>query len=532
MGEPFCVRCEKWTTHVTRTCNSTFCRTCFDEQKDIVLNPCIFTGRSWKCLQALRTSLCTKCGIIGHLHTTCVCTTCTFCKEDSVNHVYNPCHHVKTGAGKWICLQGKRIQQCGRCGGVGQGPCFAAACTNCLTVPQVNSDPPSYRCQFYLKSCKSSPNGGWVCRFRYWRQGVMLGDLQYGMEGRVCDGQQGKKGRKCTRCSLFELCVCRVPTSRIGSLSVSCPPCGARTFPLEKLDCCGKGKVCFPPIQPLPDEILQMFPKTERSLSVPEFVRYWRQHSRAFNTAFAFASTVMKPATFKSHGPSVLVLTGQIMRLIWNGIVTPEMRKHPSFAQIYYFTKEVTERIAVRKGLQCLSGTAGDVSDRLLTLLENVMTRHPLAAKYKSNYVAHPEAPTAVLTLEETGRSEVADHSGAYDSHTNDPIAGLLPNCSTQESLGFAPRQLLPNCKNAFHLRPLSSISGEADMHQYPLLNWHVDPKTSGWSAFLPTCPKSKKRISCAAFYRYRLMVSVYFCHQFDHFTDISFCGTRFAMWT
>ena len=340
----------------------------------------------------------------------------------------------------------------------------------------------------------------------------MLTDLPHGMEGRVRDGEQGRKDRKCTRCNLFELCVCRVPSSNIGALTVTCPHCAARTFSgaaftfsPEKMDCCGKGKVRFPPIQPLPDEILQMSPRSGHS--IPEFVRHWRQHSRAINTAFAFASTVMKPATFKSHGPSVLVLTGQVMRIIWNGIETPEMREHPSFAQIYYFTKEVSKRIEVRKGLKCLSGTGGDVSNRLLDLLEKVMTRHPLAAKYKSNYVAHPVAPTALLTLEETARNEVADHSGAYDSHTKDPIAGLLPNISTQESLGFAPRHLLPNSKNSLQLRTLSSITGEADMHQYSLLNWHVDPKTAGWSAFLPTGPKSKKRISCAAFYRYRLMV-------------------------
>ena len=448
-----------------------------------------------------------RCGLTGHSHVKCPVTTCLTCNEDSATHVHDPCRYVKTGLGKWICLLAKRIRQCGRCGGVGHGPCFAAACTNCLQVPQ-ESDPPSYRCQFRKNRSASNPNGGWVCRFLYWRQGLMLTDLPFGMEGRVTDGQQGTKTRECTRCHLFVLCMCRVPASWIGALSVICAHCAARKWPTERVNCCGNGKIRFPSIPPLPVEILRMFPRS--GYEIPEFVRFWRQHSRAINTAFAFASTVMKPATFKSSGVPALVLTGQVMRLIWNGIVTPEMREHPSFAQIYYFTTEVQERIGVRKGLQCLNGLGGTVCDRLLDLLENVMTKHPLAEKYKSNYVAHPLAPTAVLTLEDTPRNGITEHSGAYDSHTSDPIAGLLPNLSTQESLGCAPRHLLPNSKNSLQLRSMSSISGGVDAHQYPLLHWHPVWTEAGWNAFMKTSPQSKKRISCAAYYRYLLMVTFF----------------------
>ena len=318
---------------------------------------------------------------------------------------------------------------------------------------------------------------------------------------------QGTPANNCGRCGQRDWCVCRVRPSWIGALTVVCQFCRARFFPGEKIDCCESGKIRFPPATPLPAAVLKMFPNNAHS--DPAFVKLWRKHSRKFNTAFAFASTVMKRAVLNGHGPPVVIATGQVFRILWDGTDTAETRAHPAFAQIYYYTQELSSRLIQRKGLVCLDGVLADPKSlELLTLLESVMVKHPLAVKYMSNYVAHPSAPAAVITLEET-RTPVADHAGAFDKHTTDPIAGLITDTSTQDAVGSAPRILITNRKQNNYLETVSAIKGGVDALQYPLLHWNKDWTEAGWNAFLKKDPSNlkSKRITCLAYYRHRIMV-------------------------
>ena len=169
------------------------------------------------------------------------------------------------------------------------------------------------------------------------------------MEGRVMAHDQGTPANNCGRCGQRDWCVCRVRPSWIGALTVVCQFCRARFFPGEKIDCCESGKIRFPPATPLPAAVLKMFPNNAHS--DPAFVKLWRKHSRKFNTAFAFASTVMKRAVLNGHGPPVVIATGQVFRILWDGTDTAETRAHPAFAQIYYYTQELSSRLIQRKGL-------------------------------------------------------------------------------------------------------------------------------------------------------------------------------------
>ena len=486
-----CNRCSG-TGHGEHSCTSNVCLTCRTDPS--AGKGCVFSRvQKWICYQQQQ---CRRCKQVGHSETTCLSSICLHCSEDVENVTVNPCAYVQPG--RWNCHKLTRQRQCGRCGQAPHGVCTAMACSKGLIVPQ-DSDPPSHKCKFSSRSKK------WNCRFTLFGQALML--TTGPMEGRVTVDTQGTSTQICTRCSDGEGCACRCRQICVGDLGdVRCPHCGAKKYPLEILDCCAKGTIVFPAIPKLPNSVLQMFPNN--ACSVPASVKLWREHSRSFNTAFAFASTVMKQATLSNRGPPVLVLTGQVTRLMWNGTETEVNRNRPAFAQIYYYSTEQTARIEARKGLVCLTEPLKDQKTvPFLTHLESVMADHPLSKDHSHNYLKHSHAPQGVVTLEETNRAAINDHGGAFDRYTADPIAGLVPNLSQQESVGYASRQVIPNDKKQY-LRSVSVITGGVDALQYPLLHWHEDYKDAGWNAFMKKQPtENARRITCAEYYRYLLMV-------------------------
>ena len=67
--------------------------------------------------------------------------------------------------------------------------------------------------------------------------------------------------------------------SNIGSMSVVCPFCGARSWPNEKISCCASGEIQLPAFPPVPDELSSVI------LSA-----HVRQNIRMYNMSLAMAS--------------------------------------------------------------------------------------------------------------------------------------------------------------------------------------------------------------------------------------------------
>jgi hypothetical protein len=311
--------------------------------------------------------------------------------------------------------------------------------------------------------------------------------------------------------------VRKVTVLDIGSLRFVCKyGCGAFTFANEKMDCCKKGQIRGHDVSPLPAGIMKMLPNNIHS--VPQFVKLFRKYSRSINTAFAYASTAMKLQDFthKRPGPPVVVLRGAFSRLIWDGQNADDITaSNALFAQIYFFTTDPAQRVEIRWGLSCMKDMKPEKdSKELLRNLEITMLKHPLAGKYQSNHVVHPDIPTGAVTLE-TETKPIPALSGAYNKNTGDLMGGLMPDLSVQDMAGRQPRQLSTNVKSGatrkFQLNLVSEINGKADALQYPLLHFgETAGTTPGWNCGMKTneLDPGAGHLTVAAFYRHRLQVS------------------------
>ena len=107
--------------------------------------------------------------------------------------------------------------------------------------------------------------------------------------------------------------------SNIGSMSVVCPFCGARSWPKEKISCCASGEIQLP-----------AFPAVPVELSSVILSSHVRQNIRAYNMSLAMASVGHKTAGLPD---GMFVLGGQACHRI--GSLAPSSGRPPAFAQIY-----------------------------------------------------------------------------------------------------------------------------------------------------------------------------------------------------
>ena len=107
--------------------------------------------------------------------------------------------------------------------------------------------------------------------------------------------------------------------SNIGSMSVACPYCGARSWPNEKISCCAAGDVQLPGYPAIPVELTSVI------LSA-----HVRQNIRLYNMSLAMASVGHRAAGLPD---GMFVLGGQACHRI--GSLAPSPGCPPAFAQIY-----------------------------------------------------------------------------------------------------------------------------------------------------------------------------------------------------
>ena len=109
------------------------------------------------------------------------------------------------------------------------------------------------------------------------------------------------------------------PISNIGSMSVVCPFCAARSWPNEKMNCCSAGEIQLPGYPGVPDEL--------SSVILSAHVRH---NIRLYNMSLAMASVGHKAAGLPD---GMFVLGGQACHRI--GSLAPSPGCPPAFAQIY-----------------------------------------------------------------------------------------------------------------------------------------------------------------------------------------------------
>ena len=108
-------------------------------------------------------------------------------------------------------------------------------------------------------------------------------------------------------------------SSDIGTMTVMCPYCGARSWPREKVNCCAAGEIQLPAFPDVPQELSEII------LSA-----HVRQNIRLYNMSLAMASVGHKAAGLPD---GMFVMGGQACHRI--GSLAPRMGDAPAFAQIY-----------------------------------------------------------------------------------------------------------------------------------------------------------------------------------------------------
>lgn len=138
-----------------------------------------------------------------------------------------------------------------------------------------------------------------------------------------------------------------IPELPVGASGENiCPHCGARFFANERSrtdtwPCCSDGAVLLPPdLDTLSQDMSRLLLDPR---GVPEAPRependnrFFRQHIRLFNNAFAFSSIQAKrhPASTSPNAPPVHVLAGSIYSFV-GGPMEPSGSREPAFLQLW-----------------------------------------------------------------------------------------------------------------------------------------------------------------------------------------------------
>jgi hypothetical protein len=138
-------------------------------------------------------------------------------------------------------------------------------------------------------------------------------------------------------------------------MDVTCPSCGARCWPLEKINCCAGG-------------VIQMhgYPAVPAEVSAAILAPHVRQNFRAYNMAMAMASVGHKNASLPS---GTFVFGGKTFHRV--GSMLPGDRAH-AFAQIYVLDVEE----ASNRRMDIFGGSEGGLRRNHLSALHSVMITH------------------------------------------------------------------------------------------------------------------------------------------------------------
>ena len=150
--------------------------------------------------------------------------------------------------------------------------------------------------------------------------------------------------------------------SNIGSMSVVCPYCGARSWLNEKISCCASGDIQLPGYPAIPVELTSVI------LSA-----HVRQNIRLYNMSLAMASVGHRAAGLPD---GMFVLGGQACHRI--GSLAPSPGCPPAFAQIYVLDADA----AALRRMQVFGRDCPLKRDVLRTLHELLIQHNPCVRQF------------------------------------------------------------------------------------------------------------------------------------------------------
>ena len=129
--------------------------------------------------------------------------------------------------------------------------------------------------------------------------------------------------------------------------------CNAQMFEDEKLKsssrnfkkfglCCFEGKIVIPQLANLPNSLKELYENDD------EISKYFRDHIRSFNSAFAMTSIGVHEAEIPGNGPPTFKIQGMIHHRI--GSLLPLNNQQPRFIQIYFYETIMMLLIIVYQG--------------------------------------------------------------------------------------------------------------------------------------------------------------------------------------
>jgi hypothetical protein len=290
----------------------------------------------------------------------------------------------------------------------------------------------------------------------------------------------------------------------LGGLTEVCQFCQALRFQNETLNCCHNGKVSLQPLQPVPNELHNLF--TQSNANAKNFF----ENIRSYNSAMAFASFGASLAPPPGYGPYCFRIHGQIYHR--SGSLHPDHAATPSYSQLYIIEGDqaVETRMAHRENQNCRYD--------IMHLLTQVMDRvNPYAAAYKRMKQIEDEqlqqaessgAPPPKVTMHFKQGKDVR----RYNEPRHDEVAVIFVSPDgappADRDIVVFPRDLPP--------RNISYMSAHSDPMVYPLffpfgdLGWHSALKHDADHS-----TDKRNTVTQLQFYSYRLAVRAIFSPLF-----------------
>ena len=269
----------------------------------------------------------------------------------------------------------------------------------------------------------------------------------------------------------------------MGELNLKCFNCGAVHFVEQKgrtvHTCCQNGKITLPPLNEYPPELESLLKGDS------EEAKHFRDHIRAYNSSFGFATFGAHIDDMRGRGPPLIKIQGQVYHHATTSLVNMEGNA-PRNGQIYIY-EDIDEAAKMRLELKY-----PNLTRRLENLLRNV---NPYAQKYK---MLHEMTKSGQENYMLQFIKYAFDDKRRYNKPTSSEVAMII--VSKDGCVPCADLKVYPRQKDGRETTILSQTSQHADPMTFPLLFPHGD---LGWTYNMFT--NKGKKITPLQYYGHRL---------------------------
>ena len=291
----------------------------------------------------------------------------------------------------------------------------------------------------------------------------------------------------------------------LGPFDKKCEYCGAIRFKNEfdETNCCHKGKVDLPPLDPYPDELKALLTYNDTEST------HFLDNIRQYNSSMSFASFVASGLSpLQGRGPYTFRLHGQVYHCM--GALHPLPDKSPTYSQLY-----------VIEGNQAVEGRLSHQNNKnlkrqIVTTLTTIMDRiNPFAAAYRYMHEVEQQQQ-AIADTNGTPMPDVKMYMKRghdrrrYNEPRHDEVAAVFvsgdgaPPASHDAIVYPKAKQ---NKDGAEQLTTLNYMSALIDPMTYPIF---FPAGEYGWQADMPhklNRTANRNTVTHMQFYAYRLAI-------------------------